>query len=216
MKLYHGSNKLYTYLDGGKSKKDNDFGKGLYFTTNFNQALKWVNKKGKGNGYIYEIDIDLSNPSLNIISYKDEDLKEILYLCRNETEEVAEDEIEGFKEADIIYGNMLRCIKEFKENLKEFHGEDIGILDNNKIVAIEYNVDSSINTLEDLEKTMRLFDSDDNDQYCFKSIKAEQLANKSIKIIHHVKNKKVCDKFKALFDDNKNEFCIVNDSRHNE
>ena len=46
IRLYHGTNKInLKYLSRANSKKDNGFGKGLYFTSNLAQAKDWSIKK---------------------------------------------------------------------------------------------------------------------------------------------------------------------------
>lgn len=187
VKLYHGTDKInLNYLSSGKSKKDNDFGEGLYFTSNLEQAKAWSIKRGKSKGAVYEIEIDLDNPLLNIKSYNEKEIKELLYYCRCENVDLANEFIEGFEKADIVYGRMLGSIPLFKKYVRQFHGENISVLHNsNNIKSINYNVKCDIVNFEDLEKKMEFIGTKGNDQYCFKSEKAEKIANKCITKIYY-------------------------------
>lgn len=196
IKLFHGTTKTnLKYLDKIKSKKDNDFGSGLYFTSNLEQAKNWSIKKGKAKGAVYEIEIDLNKIPLKVIKYDKEKFNELCYHCRNKSEEQAKEFIEDFENADIIYGRMLGSIHLFKKYMNELHGNNFSILKNqDKIKSINYNVKCDIMTFEDLEKKIKLFGTEENDQYCFRSDKAIEFANKQIKKIHYTKIKIVSEK----------------------
>ena len=195
MILYHGTDKVdLEYLDSIESRKDIDFGFGLYVTSNKEQAEDWAKKKGEwagtGIGAVYESEIDIDNIPLKVLEYAegDEDYNCLCYLCRYEAEEVASDTITNFENVDIIYGPMIGNAKEFKSNIKCFHGEDIPFLSiKDKVKSINYNVKSNISTFEDLVSRINLYGDEKNDQYCFKSEKAKEILNEGIKKVTYIK-----------------------------
>lgn len=205
VKLYHGTDKInLKYLDSKKSKNDNDFGEGIYFTSNLNQATRWSIKKGKDKGAVYEIEIDLDNTDLKIVKYDEKEIRELLYHCRYQNEELAKEFIKDLENADIVYGRMLGSVGLFKKYLKKFHGANFSMLKNkDKIKSINYNVKCDIRTFEDLEKKMEFYGTEENDQYCFKSEKAKEFANKSIKKIHYTEIQVAREQI-ARFDNHKN------------
>ena len=113
--------------------------------------------KRKNEGIVYVFDIDMKDVS--ITDYKCEDLDYILYLCRIKLEDVAKDTIDGFEEADIVCGKVLRgdCNKFCK-------------------IAEQFNMGEIPNTR--YKKNVKLFET--MDQYCFKSQKAIDLLNRSL------------------------------------
>ncbi|MFA7446645.1 MAG: DUF3990 domain-containing protein [Flavobacteriaceae bacterium] len=71
MKLYHGSNCKFDFIDLAKSKNKRDFGKGFYLTTSRNQAEDWAYKmyaRYEGEGaFLYEFEW---NEDIITLSYK--------------------------------------------------------------------------------------------------------------------------------------------------
>ncbi len=185
MKLYHGTDKIdLVYLDNTKSKEDNDFGIGLYLTSNIYQAKKWAKRKSRytGKGAVYESEIDFNNISLNILDYTGggEEYNYLCYLCRYEAESVVNEIIPKFENIDIICGPMIGNAYEYKSAIDCFHGEDIQFSSiKNKIKSINYNIKGDITTFEDLENTIKHY----GNQYCFRSKKAIEMLNKGIKQI---------------------------------
>lgn len=177
MKLYHGTDKLdLNYITLNKSKKDNDFGRGFYLTTSFEQAKSWALKKGDGKGAVYEFEVDLENEKLNILTFdgKEEDCSYLYYLCRNQTDNIVNEVIPNWENIDIIFGPMIGNSRTYKENIKFFHGKNISFSSiKNKVKTIKYNTKSPISTFDDLTNTEKLW----GNQYCFKSERAKELLN---------------------------------------
>lgn len=125
MKLFHGSSsRNITQFSFRHSRRNLDFGKGIYFTTNFEQAKMWSCKYSK-EGAIYECEVDLSNFNILSLYEKTEDLIYVLYLCRIDLEEIA-DVVGGFATADVIMGLMLDGnIKGFEELAEQFNEGNI-------------------------------------------------------------------------------------------
>ena len=104
MKVFHGTK--YRNIDEFKDlkKRNNlDFGHGIYFTTCFDQAKKW-SCKHSSSGAVYECAIDLSTLSVLNLTHNVESTHYLLYLCRIDLENVAEETINGFNSADVIIG----------------------------------------------------------------------------------------------------------------
>lgn len=101
MLLYHGSCKKFTNFELKYAKEGKDYGKGIYFTPNYDQAKKWAARK-KGKGYIYiieipdEIFLDSEYNILNLNHYNKE-WADIIVACRSFFYE---------PDYDIIYGKM--------------------------------------------------------------------------------------------------------------
>lgn len=76
MKLYHGSTVVVKQPNIRIGRKNTDFGKGFYTTTDFDQAARWARIRSKRAGTdvaivsVYEIDDNiLQNKDLNIMEY---------------------------------------------------------------------------------------------------------------------------------------------------
>lgn len=101
MLLYHGSYKKFTNFELKYAKEGKDYGKGIYFIPNYDQAKKWAARK-KGKGYIYiieipdEIFLDSEYNILNLNHYNKE-WADIIVACRSFFYE---------PDYDIIYGKM--------------------------------------------------------------------------------------------------------------
>lgn len=187
MILYHGTNQLnLNYLKKNSSKKDNDFGKGVYLTTDLKQAKNWALRKGNGKGAIYKFEIDLEKENLNILVFdgNEEECNYIYYLCRNKTEDIVNEIIPDWKYVDIIIGPMIGNSDTYKKNIKSFHGENISFLSTKYMIkSINYNPKFCILTFNDLTKTKKMW----GNQYCFKSKKAIELLNKKFKKVIYLK-----------------------------
>ena len=68
MKLYYGSETLFTQPTYGYGKISNDYGLGFYMTTSYELAKLWASKPING-GYVLTFDFDMSN--LNVLNLKD-------------------------------------------------------------------------------------------------------------------------------------------------
>lgn len=68
MKLYYGSETLFTEPIFGEGKITNDYGLGLYMTDSFDLAKLWASKSLNG-GYVLSFDFDLND--LNVLNLKD-------------------------------------------------------------------------------------------------------------------------------------------------
>ena len=106
MKFYHGTDNrnIERFVMFNKSPKK-DFGKGVYLTTNIEQAKEWSCKYSV-TGAVYEFDINLENLKQLDLSNV-EDLYYVIYLCRINLEDIAKETIDNFDNADIVSGFML-------------------------------------------------------------------------------------------------------------
>ena len=166
MKLYHGTKcRNITKFDFEHSRKEVDLGKGIYFTSDFEQAEFWSCHYGD-IGAVYECDIDLSK--FKILSYNpiDEDLIYILYLCRIGLEEIVPDSVSEFENADIISCLMLKKIERFLADAESFN--------------------EGIDTQEEFSEKIRFFNKKP-EQLCIKSDFALEEINNSIKKVYHTK-----------------------------
>ena len=111
MKLYHGSrNKELKKFDFEyDSSSTFDFGKGIYFTSNFERAKAWSCHEN-GEGAVYEIDIDFTSADLNkkIFSKDEDDIYYVLYICRLGMSELAPEFVDDFEKYDVVVGPVLR------------------------------------------------------------------------------------------------------------
>lgn len=111
MKIYHGTqhqNIKGFDFDHIRTQRYLDFGSGVYFTTNFQQAIDW-SCKPTGEGAVYECEIDPKQVGLNILEYKENDA-------------------ESYDDADVIYGLMLDgTIADFRQLAEKFIEGDVTI-----------------------------------------------------------------------------------------
>lgn len=171
MILYHGSSyRTITKFNFNHSRtKGLDFGKGIYFTTNFEQAKEW-SCKYSNKGAVYECELDLSK--FNVLSYEDkaEDLIYVLYLCRINLEDVATDTVENFDKADIISGLMLDGnVPNFCEIAEKFNEGDI--------------------SYEELYNRAKLYENVYN-QICIKTEVALEAINANIRKVYYTQKTK--------------------------
>lgn len=164
MKLYHGSPDRNIEKFKILFRKNNtpEFGDGVYFTSNKNQAKEWSCFKSK-NGAIYEIDIDIDK--LKGKNLENDDLFYYLsYLNRIDLKELIDECLDDLNGLDYVFGKMLKNIDEFKINAEKFNNGDI--------------------ELEEFKKLTKWFGKGYN-QYCFKTNEAIDLVNNSITKIHY-------------------------------
>lgn len=128
IKIFHGSkHRDIAKLNFKYSRRNLDFGKGVYFTTNFKQA-KERSCQHSNCGAVYESLIDLDKYKVLYLDKNSNDKIYIYYLCRLEMENIAVEAIKGFEDADIIIGDMLDGkIKNFKCLAEKFNEGDISI-----------------------------------------------------------------------------------------
>lgn len=166
MKLYHGSSsRNITAFSFKNARAECDFGKGVYFTTNFEQAKAWACKHSS-TGAVYECDIDLSG--FRVLSYNklDDDLAFVLYLCRQGLEELAADDIDEFRNADVIAGAMLDGnVPGFKEIAEKWSFNEI--------------------SYSEFYDQINLYKNDYN-QVCIKTKEALETINAAILKIHYI------------------------------
>lgn len=165
MKVYHGSSsRSITKFDLRHSLRTNlDFGKGIYFTTNIEQAIAW-SCRNKSVGAVYECEIDITGFSVLNLDKKDEDLLYVLYLCRIGLEDYA-DTVDGFENADIVMGLMLDGkVKKFEDLAERFNTGDV--------------------PYDKFYEQVELY-SNGYDQICIKSKDALQQINTSIKKVYY-------------------------------
>lgn len=167
MKVYHGSSSRHIKkFNFRHSRKTLDYGRGIYFTTNFDQAKEW-SCKYRSVGAVYECEIELDHFKLLTLHSKKEDLIYLLYLCRIGLEDIAKESIDSFEEADIVYGLMLDGkMDEFSEFAEQFN-------------------DGSI-SYEEFSEKVKLFRYPYN-QLCIKSKKALEQINAVIKQVYYTK-----------------------------
>lgn len=84
MRLYYGSESLFTQPTFGYGKLTNDYGLGFYMTSSYELAKLWASKSEKG-GYVLTFDFDISDLEvLNLKDYGEENvLKWISILVNN-------------------------------------------------------------------------------------------------------------------------------------
>ena len=162
MLLYHGTgNRTISTFDFEHCKKKRDFGLGVYFSSNYDQAVEW-SCHDSAEGAVYVCDLDLSSFSLLELKSQDDDLFYILYLCRIDLEEIVPDSVDNYDKADIIAGPLLdgkmTCFRNIAE---QFNGGDISA---NRFIGIVRH---------------KLFNST-HDQYCIKTKRALDAVNASI------------------------------------
>ena len=85
-RLYHGTDRCFDEFDFHKAKGFKDFGKGYYLTTNFNQALRWAQRKGSRNSkaYVYSYRVECADAeNLKILELLKYDLKWLDFISQN-------------------------------------------------------------------------------------------------------------------------------------
>lgn len=106
--FYHGTPvKDLKRFDITKARSTLDYGKGIYFTTNEEQAKEWSLKHDAKEGAVYEVKIDLSRLKIKTFtSYTDEFINTFCF-CR-----VGLEEMVALEEYDAVYGLMLDHYRE--------------------------------------------------------------------------------------------------------
>ena len=165
MILYHGTSdrEIQDFTIISREKYPPDFGDGIYFTSNFQQAKEWSCYRSE-LGAVYCIDIDLEG--LKGIELKDNELFFYAsYLNRIDLRELVFECLEELDGKDYVYGSMIGSPKEFVDLAEEFN---------------EGNID-----LSELIKKTRI--KRGYDQYCFRSIRAVNRINDSNRQIIYTK-----------------------------
>lgn len=167
MKIYHGTaNNNISVFDFGHCKENRDFGKGVYFTTNIDQAKEW-SVKHSAAGTVYEYDVDFSDLKARVFSSKlDEDQLYVIYLCRIGLEEIVPDAVDNFDDADIVVGFMLDGqIRNFRFIAEKFNQGDI--------------------SFEEFRDKLKMYD-EGKSQICIKSARALDLVNNSKRRVYTI------------------------------
>lgn len=150
-KLYHGTDQEFDVFDFSFAKSFKDFGKGFYLTSNFWQAQKWAQNKGrmKTKTYIYSYDISLIDESKwNILELFQYDKKWVDFITDSRM-------MGKESEYDIIYDRIAdNQFTEISEILRSYSNSEINV--DKVIERIKWNNDSA-------------------DQYCFKNERALSL-----------------------------------------
>ena len=165
MKLYHGTKcQDIISFDFAHSKQNSDFGKGVYFTTNFQQAIEWSVKHSE-TGAVYECDVDFSGFNVrSFLSDQDENQLYVLYLCRIGLEEIVPDSVDDFEKADFVSGFLLDgSVSDFCEKADQFNQGDI--------------------TFEEFRNRIKLYGKG-KDQICVKTAGALDYINRSLRCIY--------------------------------
>lgn len=159
MKLYHGTNcrDIKEFKIISREKCIPEYGNGVYFTSNFEQAELWSCSRSN-LGAVYEINIDLRK--LKGKNLENDDLFYYLsYLNRIDLNELVKECLDELNAFDYIYGKMLKNISEFIENAEKFNSGDIDLMEFKKLTKWFGN---------------------GMDQYCFRNDKSRKLINDSI------------------------------------
>lgn len=167
MKIYHGSSdrtiKKFE-LNNAKARTALDFGKGVYFTSKFEQARAWSCKYTE-TGAVYECDIDFSDLILQYNNTENDDLLYLLCFCRIGLEDIASEVAEGFDDADVIVGLMLDgTVKDFYRIAEQFIEGDL--------------------TFEELKEKTIIYDDQKRNQFCLKTKKAFELLNNGLSRVY--------------------------------
>lgn len=112
--LYHGSPYIINqFVVSQYARSRTDYGLGVYFTTNREQAKKWsVRGNGTKHGYVYEVHLDyrlIQNGQISLkefLDYSDEFI-DTFTVCR--TYGISPDNI---KNVDVVYGVMIDSNKD--------------------------------------------------------------------------------------------------------
>ena len=151
-RLYHGTNRCFDEFDFKKAKKFKDFGKGYYLTSNFNQALRWAQRKASHNAkaYIYSYKVAYADAeNLRILELLKYDKIWLDFISRNRL--YGED-----TDYDIIYDRMADSqYTDISELLQAY-------------VQRKKTADEIIERIKWKEENA-------TDQYCFKNKEALQL-----------------------------------------
>lgn len=117
IKLYHGSYSKIEKIDLSKCNSGKDFGIGFYLTTDYEQAVKFINtsllKAKKNNiieenvnfGFVNEF-IFTESKKISIFDFKKADKKWLHYVAANRKTGLFDNEIEKFQKFDIITGKI--------------------------------------------------------------------------------------------------------------
>ena len=104
MIVYHGSTTAVPVPDVDHSYKMLDFGRGFYATTNYDQAVKWANRKAalypgqKGVVNVYQMNDNTEN--FKVKTFPEDLVEWIDFVCD------CRDGIESYLEYDIVIGKV--------------------------------------------------------------------------------------------------------------
>lgn len=166
MKLYHGSSSRdIVQFDLSHGRTAVDYGKGVYFTSNFEQAKEW-SCRNSSEGAVYECDIDLSPFKGFNFGANNEDVYYYIYLCRLELEDIVPDSVDGAEDVDYVQGVMLDGkIRDFEEIAERFNEGDL--------------------SFEEFKNAISFFE--EKNQTCIKSDRAISEINANITVVHFTK-----------------------------
>ena len=148
MVLYHGSPKKFDEFDLQYAQVGKDFGKGIYFTSNPQQAIQWARRFANRGypGYLYKIEIprqiltDFLHYRIKTLTKYNKEWLEFVIDCRIDLEEPP---------YDIVYDKMAdNRYPELVMAMEKYHDGELSLM-----------------------RTLSMIQSHDKyaDQYCFKS-----------------------------------------------
>ena len=170
MLLYHGSKdkniKIFHIIP--RNNNPPEFGDGVYFTSILNQAIEW-SCRYNNTGAVYTIDIDLEQLNgINLRNRRDDEqalFYYTAYLNRINLRDIAIDCLGELDGIDYIFGDVIAETRKFITLSEQFNCGDI-------------EIDQFIEKTKTIEKY---------EQYCFRSQKAINMINCSIKEIIYTK-----------------------------
>lgn len=156
--LYHGSK--YTNIEKFKiiprKKNTAEFGDGVYFTSNFEQAKKH-SCRYSNVGAVYEIDIDLEK--IKVKNVADDLFYYLIGLNLYNSKDLVSECLDELDDVDCVIGKIICQKNQSQINSTKFMEGDLSI--------------------EDYKTKIKTFDTNYN-QYCFLSEKAIKQINSSI------------------------------------
>lgn len=119
MLLYHGSRFDFDTFDLSFAKIGKDFGKGIYLTTNYNQASVWALRKDNGFIYTYEFDETIlereNDLSIKALTEYNEEWLRFIVDCRFNRYEPDYDLIYD-RMADNTFNQLIKYLMKFNNN----------------------------------------------------------------------------------------------------
>ncbi len=150
MLLFHGSSYDFADFDLSFARPGRDFGKGIYLTSNYNQALKWATKRGAGFIYHCNFDENIFDNSndlkIRALTEYNKEWLDMLCFCRINLQDTNDDLIYD-RMADNTYPELSKTLRLYSNGVK-----------------------SVVDTINKIKWRSVL-----NDQYCFKTYKALSL-----------------------------------------
>ncbi len=100
-KLYHGTTHFFKEIDLHYAQPFKDFGRGFYLTSFDKQAIRWANKRGSSNYYVYEFDIDVpDNIELRVLPLTRYNNQWLDYVSLNRSTDITTEDF------DIVFDKM--------------------------------------------------------------------------------------------------------------